>query len=128
MKLERKKIYGGVLLGLLLFWPGKVLAHVFPDHSEPRVGSEITVAPRMIKIWFDGQLEPFFSTVHVMDASGKEISLKDSRVDDRDPSVLEVSVPPLSPGKYEVDWKALAKDGHLTEGRFLFTVKEERKP
>lgn len=123
MKLVRKKIYGGIVLGLLLFWPGDLLAHVFPDHSDPRVGSEIAGAPRMVKIWFDGFLEPVFSTLQVMDASGKEVSLKDSRVDEKDPSVLEVSVPPLSPGKYEVDWKALSKDGHLTEGKFFFKVK-----
>lgn len=34
-------IYGGVLLGLHLFLPGYGFAHAFPDHSEPRVGSEI---------------------------------------------------------------------------------------
>ena len=120
---RRCLISGGVLLGLLLAFQGSGGAHVFPDHSDPRVGSEISSAPPLVRIWFDGQMEPIFSTVQVLDASGKEVSRPDSRVDDKDPAILEVSVPALSPGIYTVVWKALARDGHVTEGKFKFTIK-----
>ncbi|MBI1824471.1 MAG: copper resistance protein CopC [Nitrospirae bacterium] len=121
--ISRSILYGGVLLGLLLLTRGSGSAHVFPDHSDPRVGSEINSAPPMVRIWFDGQIEPIFSTLQVLDASGKEVSLKNSRVDEKDPSILEVSIPSLSSGKYSAIWKVLARDGHLTEGKFSFTVK-----
>jgi methionine-rich copper-binding protein CopC len=119
----KRLIYGGILFGLLLLSPRSVLAHIFPDHSDPRVGSEIKGSPSMVRIWFDGQMEPIFSTLQVLDISGKEVSRQDSRVNEMDPSILEVSVPSLPPGKYDVIWKALARDGHLTEGKFSFTIK-----
>ncbi|MBI1822352.1 MAG: copper resistance protein CopC [Nitrospirae bacterium] len=113
----------GVLLGLLLFLPWDAFAHVFPDHSDPRVGSEIKDAPSSVRIWFDGQLEPIFSTLQVFDSSGKEVTHQDARVNEKDTAILEVSIPHLPPGKYQVNWKALARDGHLTEGKFYFTIK-----
>ena len=116
--------YRGVLTGLLLLLsPRYGSAHVFPDHSDPRVGSEIIASPSVVKIWFDGALEPVFSTLRVLDLSGKEVCRDDSRVDAKDSTLLEVSVPSLPPGKYQVIWKALARDGHLSEGKFNFTVK-----
>ena len=114
----------GALYGLLLFlFPLNVLAHVFPDHSDPRVGWEIKGSPSKVRIWFDGLLEPVFSTLQVLDPSGKEVSLQNSRVNEKDATILEVSVSSLPPGKYEVVWKALARDGHLTEGKYNFTIK-----
>ncbi len=77
----------------------------------------------MVKIWFDGALEPVFSTLRVLDPSGIEVSREDSRVEANDSTLLEVSVPSLPPGKYQVIWKVLSRDGHLTEGKFNFTVK-----
>ena len=122
MKLKRL-ITIGILLGLLLFLPWDGFAHVFPDHSDPRVGSEIKDTPPAVRIWFDGQLEPIFSTLQVFDSSGKEVTHQDARVNEKDASILEVSIPRLPPGKYQVNWKALARDGHLTEGKFSFRVK-----
>jgi methionine-rich copper-binding protein CopC len=123
MKRRKIKFVGGVLLGLLLLVVRPGLAHVFPDHSDPRVGSEIKSSPPTVRIWFDGEIEPIFSTLQVQDSTGKEVSLKNERVNEKDPSILEVSIPSLPPGKYSAIWKALARDGHLTEGKFSFTVK-----
>jgi methionine-rich copper-binding protein CopC len=83
----------------------------------------IILIPEWVKIWFDGALEPVFSTLRVLDSSGKEVSRGDSRVEEKDSTLLEVSVPSLPPGQYQVIWKVLARDGHLTEGKFNFTVK-----
>ena len=119
-----EKIVHIFLLGfLVLSHPGPVSAHVFPDHSEPRVGSEIKGSPSMVKIWFDGDLEPLFSTLQILDFSGKEVTHQDPRVDEKDSALLEINLPSLPSGKYEVVWKALARDGHLTEGKFYFTIK-----
>ncbi|MHB8481347.1 MAG: copper resistance CopC family protein [Nitrospiria bacterium] len=111
------------LLFVFLFSSSLLSAHVFPDHSDPRVGSEIKSSPSVVRMWFDGELEPVFSTLQVLDSSGKEVSHQDSRVDQKDSVLLEIDVPSLPSGKYEVIWKALARDGHLTEGKFYFTIK-----
>lgn len=117
-----KKI-GGALLGLLLIIPVSVWGHAFPDHADPRVGSEVKTPPAQVKIWFDGGLEPVFSSLEVFDGNQKKVDKGDGRVDPNDHTLLEVSLPPLPPGKYEVSWSVVAIDGHRTEGRFKFTIR-----
>jgi methionine-rich copper-binding protein CopC len=97
-------------------------AHAFPDHSEPRVGHTVP-PPTSVKIWFDGALEPVFSTLRVEDKDKRRVDSGDARVDPADNTVLEVSVPPLPAGKYRVFWSVVARDGHRTEGSFTFEVK-----
>jgi copper resistance protein C len=101
---------------------GAAWAHAFPDHSEPRVGHAVS-APPAVHIWFDGEIEPVFSTIRVEDADRRRVDRGDGRVDPKDNTVLEVSLPPLAPGRYLVFWSVVARDGHRTEGRFPFEVK-----
>lgn len=98
-------------------------AHAFLHHSQPKVGGTVDEPPTQIKLWFTGDLEPASSTVKVEDAAGKQVDKKDVHLDDKDKSLLEVSVPPLSPGKYKVIWQAVSTDMHKTEGHFEFTVR-----
>jgi len=118
---------GGALIGLLLIlplvFPTTASGHVFPDHSDPRVGSTVESSPAQVKIWFDGGMEPLFSTLQVFDANGKEVDKGDGQVDSKDNTVLEVSLPPLQPGTYRVSWSVVALDTHRTEGDFKFTIK-----
>ena len=95
----------------------------FPDHSDPRVGSEISTLPAQAKIWFDAELEPLFSTIEVLDANQEKVDKGDGRVNPGDHTMLEVSLPTLPAGTYEVSWSVVAHDGHRTEGRFSFTIK-----
>jgi methionine-rich copper-binding protein CopC len=37
--------------------------------------------------------------------------------------VLSYKLPSLPPGRYEAQWRAVADDGHVTEGVLTFTVK-----
>jgi hypothetical protein len=102
--------------------PAGVSAHAFPDHSEPRVGHSVE-APRSVRIWFDGAIEPVFSTVRVEDGDKRRVDRGDARVDPKDRTLLEVGLPVLPPGRYKVFWSVVARDGHRTEGAFPFEVK-----
>jgi methionine-rich copper-binding protein CopC len=102
--------------------PGVGHAHAFPDHSDPRVGHTVDASPPLVRIWFDSDIEPVFSTVQVEDADGKRVDQGDAHVDAADGKLLEVSVPSLSAGAYQVVWSVVARDGHRTEGRFPFRV------
>ena len=113
---------GSVLVAALFSVPAPAWAHVFPDHSEPRVGATIDAAPPAVRIWFDGRLEPAFSTVRVEGPDHRRVDNGDARVDARDPSLLEVSLPALPSGSYRVVWGVLSQDGHRTEGSFPFRV------
>ena len=97
-------------------------AHAFPDHSEPRVGHAVA-SPRAVQIWFDGEIEPVFSTIRVEDGEKRRVDSGDARVSAGDTTLLEVSLPALPPGRYLVFWSVVARDGHRTEGRFPFEVK-----
>jgi copper resistance protein C len=110
-------------LGLaMLSAAGPAWAHAFPDHSDPRVGSEVKAPPRTVRIWFDGRLEPLFSSLHVMDQQGRRVDTGPGRVDPDDATLLTTAVPPLPSGVYTVAWDVVAVDGHRTEGRFTFTI------
>lgn len=103
--------------------PAMVWGHAFPDHSEPKVGAIISVAPTVVRIWFDSTLEAAFSTLHIQDANGRQVDKEDGHVDSADPKLLEVSLPPISSGIFRVLWSVVARDGHRTEGNFTFTIK-----
>ncbi len=107
----------------LFISPKDLLAHAYPDHADPKVGSTVSAVPSIVRIWFDSDLEPVFSTIHVQDQSGKNVDKGDGRVDATDPTLLETSVPSLPSGLYRVFWDVVSRDGHRTNGSFSFTVK-----
>jgi methionine-rich copper-binding protein CopC len=119
--LTRVILLGGLLLSGT--WPQAAAGHAFPSTAEPRVGATVAASPPAVRIWFDGALEPVFSTVFVQDARGRKVDRGDARVNAADPTLLEVTLPPLAPGTYHVYWSAFARDGHRTEGDYTFTVK-----
>lgn len=99
-------------------------AHAFPDKSSPRVGATVAAAPPAVKVWFDGQLEPVFSTLIVKNAAGRQVSSGKGEVDAKDPALLETALPgALSAGAYTVYWSVVSRDGHHTAGHFDFNVK-----
>ena len=115
----------GVLwLSILLLGgtPVRIWAHAFPDHSEPRVGSAVKSSPGAVRIWFDSELESVFSSIRVMNENHQMVDKGDGRVDERNRTLLEVSLSVLPPGRYHVVWVAVSVDGHRTEGDFSFRV------
>ncbi|HTP65849.1 MAG TPA: copper resistance CopC family protein [Geobacteraceae bacterium] len=112
-----------IMLALAFMFCGKAWAHAFPEHCDPKVGAKLTASPEKVRIWFDGALEPVFSTIMVHDATGRMVDKRDSRVDPADATLLEVSVPQLPPGTYRVIWSVVARDGHRTSGDYTFVVK-----
>ena len=110
-----------VALGASLAAPA--FAHAFPENSSPHVGSTVQASPPRVKIWFNGDLEPLFDQLVVKDAHGKVVSIGDATVDASDPALLSVQLQPaLPPGQYHVYWRVNARDGHHTQGDFVFTV------
>jgi copper resistance protein C len=110
-----------LMIGLLLM-ATSALGHSFPDHSEPRVGWTVNKPPAQVRIWFDVPIEPFFSTIKVVDTNGQQVDKRDGRVNPADRTVLEVSLPTLPPGKYRVFWNVISIDTHRTEGDYPFTI------
>jgi methionine-rich copper-binding protein CopC len=107
---------------VLLVTAAPAWGHAFPDHSEPRVGHTVA-APPAVRIWFDGAIEPVFSIVRVEDTDRRRVDRNDARVSASDRTLLEVSLPALAPGRYQVFWSVVSRDGHRTQGSFAFQIK-----
>jgi methionine-rich copper-binding protein CopC len=111
-----------VAIPLLLVAPA-VWAHAFPDNSSPHVGSTLSASPKLVQVWFDGEIEPVFSTLIVKNAGGTQVSQGNGLVSSSDNTLLETTLSaPLPPGQYRVYWSVIARDGHHTAGHFPFTV------
>lgn len=112
-----------LLTGLLaMALASAALAHAFPERTLPGAGQVLKTAPPQISIWFDAEIEPLLSTLVVKDAHGRVVSAGPASVDAQNPMRLSVPLPPLGPGEYHVYWRAVAHDGHLTEGHYVFRV------
>ena len=121
MTIHRASIRVFALTALSL-WGGAALGHAQLTRATPAVGSSVDTAPTEIALNFSEKLENTFSTVIVRDAMGKRIDKGEAHVDKADRTIMRVSVDPLMPGTYIVEWKALTADTHRTEGAFIFRV------
>ena len=108
----------------ILWWVGTggAFAHAFLDHAVPAVGGKVKTPPAEVRIWFTEKLELAFSSIKVVDATGKEVDRKDLRAEAGNASILHVSLLPVPPGTYKVTWKATSVDTHVTRGDFTFEV------
>jgi methionine-rich copper-binding protein CopC len=114
------RIMISILLALTL--TEAALAHAMLDHASPLVGSTVATAPRAVALTFTQKLEPAFSTVRVVNASGARVDQGKAQVDPGSRTVLSIGLKALPPGAYKVFWKVLSVDTHATEGNFSFTV------
>lgn len=112
------------ILALTAF-PSQSRGHAFPVRAEPRVGWTIAASPTKVTIWFDGELEPAFSTIAVYNSAKQRVDKGNGRVSPSDATLLEVDLLPLPSGTYRVYWNVVAKDTHRTEGDFLFTTESK---
>jgi len=113
-------------IGALLFsaTAAPVLAHAHLVRATPAVGGTVHGSPGEVTLRFNERIEPAFSAVAVRDADGKQVDKADSQVDKKDRTVIRVSLPPLQPGVYKVEWRAVSADTHRVNGDFTFTVGE----
>ena len=111
------------IVGLWLSFVGLAWGHVLPDHQSPGAGSVLSTSPRIVQIWFDGEIEPIFSTIKVEGTEGHVIANAAVSPGQPDPTLLQVQLPALDPGIYQVKWSVVARDGHHTEGGYTFIIK-----
>lgn len=117
------RVWGAISICVaVLGWPCWAWSHAFPDHQTPGAGVVLKSPPKAVQIWFDGDLEPIFSTITVEDASGRVVAKGAVTSGQSDPTLLRVLLPELGPGTYQVRWSVVARDGHRTEGRYTFVV------
>ena len=117
MKLSRLTLLG---VSLTVIAVRGALAHSFPADETPAAGATV-LAPPQVAIKFDAPIEPLFSQLQVVDASGKDVTAAKPQVDP-DNLTLSLNVPPLKPGQYTVKWAVVCIDTHHTNGSYEFVV------
>ena len=91
--------------------------------SAPARRAVLFKAPPKIQLWFSEKLEARFSSVNVIDATGRRVDLGNAAVDAKDAKQLSVGVIPIPPGQYRIKFRVLSVDGHVLEEDFPFTIR-----
>jgi copper transport protein len=105
--------------------PSPLYAHANQERSEPAPNSVQKEPPDRVVIWFTEPIEAGFSEIQVLDSQGQRVDNGDSAVDGSDPTVMSVTLSPLSNGTYTVAWRNLSTvDGHTVRNAFVFSVGE----
>ena len=99
-------------------------AHAHLVRATPAEGGTVKSAPNEVTLKFNEKLEPAFSSAVIRDSGGKQVDKADAHVDKADQTVVRVSLPPLDPGVYTVEWKAMSSDTHKINGNFTFRIGE----
>lgn len=98
-------------------------AHAKIDTAEPKADSELSAAPKEIKLQFNETLEPAFSKIELLDAKNVAIKLPKAVVDKVDAKTMSAPLPELRAGQYLVRWTTMTRDGHKVKGEYRFKVK-----
>ena len=104
-------------------WAAVAHAHAFLDHARPAVGSTVGAPPAAVELWFTERLEPAFSWIQVLAPSGERVDQGETRVGPDDATRLSAALKPLAPGRYQVVWRVVSVDTHVTTGKFSFEVR-----
>ena len=107
---------------VLVLWDATAFAHPRLVRATPAVDGTVRTAPSDVTLRFNEKLEPAFSSVVIRDSTGKQVDKGDVQLDKADRRIMRVSLPPLAPGVYKVEWRVVAADTHKVEGDFTFRI------
>lgn len=111
----------------LVFSAGIALAHTTTvTRADPTAGSTVAKAPTQVLAQFSEEIASQGSTLKVLDASGKQVSQGDGKLDLNDPNhqIMLAALPAgLPDGVYTVQYHIVLTDGDATDDSYKFTVK-----
>lgn len=107
------------MLAALLLLPLPARAHSELRTSEPANGARLAASPSEFVLRFNEAVQVTAVTLH--DAAGRETRVALPR--DTTPRAVErLAAPPLAPGAWRLEWRAISADGHPVRGSVRFTV------
>ncbi len=104
---------------------GVVFAHAKLLRADPKPGTTVASPPKVVRAWFNEELETKRSAITVWDAKGKRVDDGKGGVDlsDMDRKSLMATLKAVGPGTYTVRWTAVsADDADVEKGSFRFTI------
>jgi putative copper export protein/methionine-rich copper-binding protein CopC len=107
----------------LLSLPAPALAHGHLKRSEPAAGAHLGAVPRELRLTFTEAPELAFTRVELLDPSGAAVALGPLAIAAGSRETVVAAVRgALAAGTYTVVWQMAGRDGHVTRGRFAFTI------
>lgn len=94
-------------------------AHSTMESSSPPSGATLEESPPVIEMKFHGAIN--LTSVVVVDASKAERKLEFTP--HASAAAFQLPKPHLAPGKNEIKWKGLSKDGHVVDGTLVYEIK-----
>ena len=114
---------GALAIAVLLTTPVDAYAHTRLKNSSPAAGAHLNVVPRQIRLDFSEVPELTFTTVQLVDPSGRPVRLSaPAYATDSKRSVIVTILGGMPAGDYTVVWQAASDDGHPVRDRFKFVV------
>jgi copper transport protein len=116
----------GVLFLFLFSYPSFPSAHAYILKSTPSENEILGQSPHRVSIQFDETIEPSFNSIKVFDSNGKQVDLRNGRIDPNNASIIETDLKGNVPkGTYRIQWKVVSGDGHPVEGVIPFQIGKE---
>lgn len=97
--------------------------HLGLSKTEPAANDTVATSPKVIKLWFTQEVKASVTSLRIVGAAEHVVPTGAIAIDaaPKSPAVAEIKET-LKPGKYTVEWKTLAADGHPNKGTFAFRV------
>ena len=98
-------------VALLLTEPAS--AHANLIEASPKPSEELDAPPERVIIWFTEPIEPAFSSIKVLSASGEDVTAGATQFDATEPTAMWVPLATLENGTFTVVWRNVSSvDGH----------------
>lgn len=121
IKLQIRRTFVAAML--LLGSVAAASAHAHLKTATPAVGSVTAASPPELRLGFTEGVNPKFTGVAVTGPAGSVPTGPAALAPGDDKTLVVPLSGTLAPGRYKVDWHALATDGHKTDGNYDFSIK-----
>lgn len=112
-----------VISVFVLSYPTFPSAHAYIVKSSPSENEILSQPPKKVFIQFDETIQPSFNSIQVFDSNGKQVDMKNGRINPNNQSIIETDLNGNLPnGTYVIQWKVVSGDGHPVEGVIPFQI------
>ena len=113
-------ILKATLAGLpLVFTAGGTFAHTSVASTNPKSGSVLEASPPVIEIQFHEETRLTSAVVVEPGKAPRKLAYTPTGA----ATVFKIADAALGPGRSEIQWKALSKDGHVVSGSLVLVIK-----
>ena len=114
---------------LLFLLPVSAFAHAHLLASEPAQNAVLQETPKTVILHFSEALELAMCKLDVKDVETGKVVSEGKPTTSEDRQILQINLTALNSSKkknqFEVTWRAVAKDTHKINGKFMFSVDSE---